>query len=197
MVSPMFTLTHQRRSLLLQITSNYHQRSLLLQSSTWPRRAFLQEGSRTLIGRVDYLPYCRYNLSSNWTHFLRFYQPFNICTSIWVTHDVWLYYSLFEVWATCCYTTLHMRGCGTARKFVHVTLSWQVVTGHALPIACRSDFITHRACVIITTHSCAYQRLERKRDCGYHSCGSQQIYIASCGRLPISEAIWNLIQRWS
>ena len=27
--------------------------------------------------------------SSNWTqHFLHFYQPFNICTSIWVTHGV-------------------------------------------------------------------------------------------------------------
>jgi len=60
--------------------------------------------------------------SSNCTHFLHFYQPFNICTYIWVTRGVcFLYYSLFEVWAASFDNTLHRRGCGTGCRFVHDT----------------------------------------------------------------------------
>ena len=35
--------------------------------------------------------------------------------------------------------TLHRRGGGMGCKFVHDTLSWRILTGHTLPIACAQD----------------------------------------------------------
>ena len=57
----------------------------------------------TVTGRVKTVYPTVGILSSSCTHFQHFYQPFNMCTSIWVTHDVcFLCYSLFEVWAAFC-----------------------------------------------------------------------------------------------